>query len=624
MALPAGPAENETAPDGNERTLSAVPATLRAGRLSLRLGEGVVRHIAVDGIDIVQQIYGAVRGPSWETIPPVFRLLRIDDSGSACAADFVMEHRWGDVGFTWLGSVRGDESSRLTFTFTGRALSRFPRNRIGLCLLSPLSCAGIECAVTHADGSVEKGTFPAAVAPHQPFLSIKGIRYRLAGLGEVDITFAGDEFEMEDQRNWTDGSFKTYCTPLALPLPVGVKPGDVVEQSIIVSFTPETSTAKSPRAADTEDGVALTDSAELYRLPKLGATWADRDPEDDAVALLSRIGPAVVAVSADANVPDGAARLAARAAASAEAGADTLVSLRLGEAADPASLEKLLSVLPADGTVGAALLPDAPHLLTDPKWTRPLLAAIPDGMPRGVGVSTFFAELNRNRPDGAAADFLMFSANPQVHAFDDEAIMENLEGLRGALRDGARTFAGPAGTVVAPLTLTNIHLADSPQAADDPRQQTAFAAAWATGAVRAVSEGGADICIFFDRLFGGLGLALAAAAGGAPGPLFPVFHLLEAVFPYSGGTLRPLRGGPEGVGGYRLGKDDRQEAILVYNLRDRMARARISPDILPGRAAAWMLDDSPESGWTRVEDFRSSGGLALPPYGVGILRPGVG
>jgi len=33
------------------------------------------------------------------------------------------------------------------------------------------------------------------------------------------ISFEGDVFETEDQRNWTDASFKTYCPPLRLPYP---------------------------------------------------------------------------------------------------------------------------------------------------------------------------------------------------------------------------------------------------------------------------------------------------------------------------------------------------------------------------------------------------------------------
>ena len=33
------------------------------------------------------------------------------------------------------------------------------------------------------------------------------------------VRMEGDAFEMEDHRNWTDASFKTYVRPLALPWP---------------------------------------------------------------------------------------------------------------------------------------------------------------------------------------------------------------------------------------------------------------------------------------------------------------------------------------------------------------------------------------------------------------------
>ena len=36
---------------------------------------------------------------------------------------------------------------------------------------------------------------------------------------ELELLFEGDLFEMEDQRNWTDASFKTYCTPAGARLP---------------------------------------------------------------------------------------------------------------------------------------------------------------------------------------------------------------------------------------------------------------------------------------------------------------------------------------------------------------------------------------------------------------------
>jgi hypothetical protein len=47
--------------------------------------------------------------------------------------------------------------------------------------------------------------------------------------------FSGDLFEMEDQRNWTDASFKTYSTPLSLGYPHHAGVGRRFEQRVVVS-----------------------------------------------------------------------------------------------------------------------------------------------------------------------------------------------------------------------------------------------------------------------------------------------------------------------------------------------------------------------------------------------------
>ena len=46
---------------------------------------------------------------------------------------------------------------------------------------------------------------------------------------EVEVRMEGETFETEDQRNWSDASFKTYGTPLHLPFPVEVAEGTRVE-----------------------------------------------------------------------------------------------------------------------------------------------------------------------------------------------------------------------------------------------------------------------------------------------------------------------------------------------------------------------------------------------------------
>ena len=45
---------------------------------------------------------------------------------------------------------------------------------------------------------------------------MQSISHGTPGGGEIVIRFEGDLFEMEDQRNWTDASYKTYSTPLRI------------------------------------------------------------------------------------------------------------------------------------------------------------------------------------------------------------------------------------------------------------------------------------------------------------------------------------------------------------------------------------------------------------------------
>jgi hypothetical protein len=63
----------------------------------------------------------------------------------------------------------------------------------------------------------------------------------------VALRFAGDVFEMEDQRNWTDASFKTYGRPLARAFPYRIGPGERVRQSVTI----EARTSSGPIRSET-------------------------------------------------------------------------------------------------------------------------------------------------------------------------------------------------------------------------------------------------------------------------------------------------------------------------------------------------------------------------------------
>src|SRR5262249_61927265 len=74
------------------------------------------------------------------------------------------------------------------------------------------------------------------------------------------------EFETEDQRNWTDASFKTYSTPLALGFPHRAEPGRRMRQVVRIGAGGVGEAA--PRRPDGPVEIELGDL--VSRLPPVG------------------------------------------------------------------------------------------------------------------------------------------------------------------------------------------------------------------------------------------------------------------------------------------------------------------------------------------------------------------
>src|SRR6185436_14680566 len=77
-----------------------------------------------------------------------------------------------------------------------------------------------------------KSKFPELVNPIQPVLNIRSLTHEVMPGLEATVLMEGDTFEMEDHRNWSDASFKTYVRPLIRPWPYILKAGEPVTQSI--------------------------------------------------------------------------------------------------------------------------------------------------------------------------------------------------------------------------------------------------------------------------------------------------------------------------------------------------------------------------------------------------------
>jgi hypothetical protein len=514
-----------------------------------------LRWIRLGEREVLRGIYVAVREEGWATVPAVLDDLEIEAEPEAFRIRFVARHRRTGVRFDWAGRMQGGTDGRITCSMDGAAASAFRRNRIGFCVLHPAeSCAGRPCIVETVDGDRAATFFPSLVAPHQPFRNVRAILHEVSPGVEAEVRMEGETFETEDQRNWSDASFKTYGTPLHLPFPVEVAEGTRVSQSVTLRLFGVTSEPVREAAAtvpgalpkkrnSTEPVVVRVGKAAGFKRPTLGLGGAGLGPlgEQDAERLRS-IG--LDHLRADLRLAESGweARLE-RASADAQAiGAPLELALFLP--AEPvAVLRNLASRAAALRSRVACWLLFAPDGTTADGHAALAREALGAAFPAalfGGGTDGHFAELNRRRPARRGLDRMVFALVPQAHAFDDATLVENLGSLR-SIADTARGFATGVPLGISPVTLrprvdprpAGARERGEPPFTDDPRQATPFAAAWTLGFLAAAAEAGFDTLTFFE-LSGPRGVT----ASGVP---FPVCHALADVAALPGAVVVPAR-----------------------------------------------------------------------------------
>jgi len=168
----------------------------------------------------------------------------------------------------------------------------------------------------------------------------------------------------------------------------------------------------------------------------------------------------------------------------------------------------------------------------------------------GSGALTYFAELNRCRPDLGNCDFVSHGSSAIIHAADDRSVVQSLEGLADTFASG-RAIAGRAGYHAG---LVAIGLRTNPYGADvaanphgrrvaaagyDPRQRALFGAAWAVGALAATIGHDVDSLALASPIgrFGILQREEDAVGLVWSGQVYPLFHVLS-FFGQLGGKSR--------------------------------------------------------------------------------------
>jgi hypothetical protein len=567
---------------GNDEQLPEQTA-LRAGPLSLIYEQGDLRNIRLGEREILRRIYVAIRDHNWGTVPPHLSNVQKEVSGEAFRISYDVENKQRDIDFFWKATITGDPEGTITFSMEGIARSAFLRNRIGLCILHPIrECAGQECKVEKVDGSIVHGTFPRYIASHQPFLDVRAISHKVLPGVWAEVRFVGDTFEMEDQRNWTDASYKTYCTPLGLPFPVEVKAGTTVSQSVTLTLT---GTIPSARSEPANKAIVFTVVGTTpCPLPRIGLGLASHDQplSTKEVARLRALNPSHLWVDLHLSQPEYESRLRRAALEARELSVPLEVAIILSERAER-ELKAIRGSLARERPVVCTwLVFHTSEKSTTEKWiklARTQLAEYDVKAKIGAGTNAYFAELNRHRPPLEAIDVVTYSINPQVHAFDNTSLIENLEGQTATV-ESARQFANGLLLAISPVTLKPRFNPDATGAAPglglgeipsqvDVRQMSLFGAGWTAGSLKYLCESGVYSVSYYETtgwrgvMETEIGSPATSKFRSSPGSVFPLYYVLADVCEFAGGSvLFSTSSAPLKVDGLMVTKGDRTRMIL--------------------------------------------------------------
>lgn len=576
------------------------PILLHAGPVTAELVGRDLRAVRYGGLEIAQRVYIAIRDRNWDTVPGTMRELTIDQQDDRFAVRFTVTHRRAEVDLTWQGEILGEPDGTISYTMDCTVHADLDYKLIGLNIHHGMrEYVGRPYEGDSPSGPVS-GVFTERVFPQLVvdetevpiFPDVSRLTTHLTDDVAVTFAFEGDTFEFEDQRNWTDGSFKSQSYP---PRRGGVShanTGQHLFQSVTIRAT-------GPVPATLADTAAITvtlGEASGTRLPPLGLGMASHggDLSPREAGLLRALRPAHLRVDLHLGGQGAAIELerAIRAATALNTGLELALFVSDDAAAELAALAPSLSDLPVP--ISRVLVFHEEEAATSRHWLDLAHSALGDaltGATFGSGSNANFCELNRHQPARPVGDAISFGITPQIHAFDERSMVENLAPQAEAAHS-ARAFSG-APVVVSPVTLRPrfnavaqsdvTAVAGELPYAVDARQMSLFGAGWTLGSVKYLAEAGADAVTYYETT-GWQGVMETESGApepglfpSRPGEVFPLYHVLADLAELRAAELVAVQSSnPFAVEALAL-RDEAETHLLLANLTPLAREVTIAP-----------------------------------------------
>jgi hypothetical protein len=527
------------------RSAGPDPVILRAGVLTLSYSQGTLRYIKAGKNEILRMIYPALRDSNWNTLKPEITDEKITDNGSSFSVTLTCRYTLNEIDFSANYIITGTDDNTVTFEMSGEALSTFYRNRIGLCVLHPINgCVGKTCVVLHSDGTSSQKTFPEEISPHQVFKNIVAMNWPAAH-GHCMLTFAGDVFETEDQRNWSDFSFKTYSTPLSIPYPAKVEKGTVINQK--VTFRAENILIENGTEEDVSNIEIFHDETKRLPMIGIGRSSSKEVLSEAEIRILRplRFDHYRIEIPVFSDGWEATASTAAREAGMLSYRAE--LALFFSDNYETEAENFIKWARSTEINISCAHIFHKDHPSTPDgmaNFVIPFLMENIPGIRTGTGTNANFAQLNRNRPGDDYAAITIFSLHPQEHASDNLTIVENLS-AQSHVAESAASIANERQLWISPVTLQRRYNANSsfyhghtgPEGID-ARMMSLLGACWTAISLKYICESETAGVTYFETV-GEKGIIQGENGSQWPetfparrGTIFPVYFVFKYLLKY--------------------------------------------------------------------------------------------
>jgi hypothetical protein len=486
---------------------------LEHGDFTFDLARAAVRNVRYKNVQIIDLLYTAIRPWDWSTLDPDEHSEDVKVTGDVCVITIKDLFAGGLDAQTEI-TIAKDNS--FTVAYELRGLAEYSVNRWGVCFClnsadwmgSNVKSQGNEYQLLAAispqrvvDG-ITQGLFPAANQMHFVAPDNRSIK----------VTSTGKVLEAEDQRNWTDSTYKIYSGSLSEPRPFVTSPGSIWSQSVTFEI--------SPPSKQVPDGSKII-VKEIDSLPSVGLQF-----NTDPLLPLDALNTALFLLDID-HIRINEESLTAQKIISASTNGliveAALLSSHSGEKLHR-EIEHLNKQIPAGSRILIQREGREIVEVDDLPKNKSLSSFIP-------GTDAYLVDLHRNRYQ--FGESISYSMVPTLHSTDTETIFKTLYTQRESIQFAQKHLAPQV--LITPITFSTRGNPETGHARDqrinfaNPKMalqiRTIGGAAWTLGSIFALASAGAYSGTWHE-LFGEFGIIYP---DGDAIKFTPTFHALAAL-----------------------------------------------------------------------------------------------